>query len=67
MSKQGFWLRGGLYILAAASPVILAGMEAGRDPKIIAMAAFTASVVALRAFIDKSPAEVESSDPSAGA
>jgi hypothetical protein len=61
MTTSGFNLRGALYVLIASLPVIKAGLSAHAPVGEIGLDTAFAAAVAVRAFVDKSGAELEQS------
>ena len=58
MTRSAYWLRALLYMALAALPIVIAGIEHGTVRILIILNAVYQSGLALRAFVDKSPAEV---------
>ena len=57
MNQKSYVFRGVLYFLVAVLPIVGAGIAAGIKPVLIAINATAAGLTALRAFIDRSPAD----------
>lgn len=63
MTRSAYLLRALLYMAVAALPEIRMGIEHKLTPLDIALGATFAALVALRAFVDKSPSEVDPPAP----
>ena len=63
MTRRSYLLRAFLYMAIAALPEIGTGIERHVNPWLTAIAATGASLIALRAFVDKSPSEVVHPSP----
>lgn len=58
LSRRGLWLRAALYVVLAMLPVLIDGTERGTVAVLIVYQAMYQGGLALRAFIDTSPADV---------